>query len=83
VVSWKYLAGSPDPNLVVYPFGLSSPGAQPDGSLNTSRIRLLQLDLNPYPLLANTNYSYNFAVYIENMNWVAISSGLGGLKYAL
>jgi hypothetical protein len=83
VVSWKYLTGSPDPNLVVYPFGLSTPGFQPDGSLNSSRIRLLQLDLNPYPLLATTNYSYNFAVYVENINWVTVSSGLGGLKYAL
>jgi len=83
VVSWKYLMGSPDPNLVVYPFGLSTPGFQPDGSLNSSRIRLLQLDLNPYPLLATTNYSYNFAVYVENINWVTVSSGLGGLKYAL
>ena len=83
VVSWKYLDGLPDPNLVVYPFGLGSPGTQPDGSLNSSRIRLLQLDLNPYPLLADTNYSYNFAVYVENLNWVTFSSGLGGLKYAL
>jgi Major capsid protein N-terminus/Large eukaryotic DNA virus major capsid protein len=83
VVSWKYLDGSPDPNLVIYPFGLSSPGTQPDGSLNSSRIRLLQLDLNPYPLLADTNYSYNFDVYVENLNWVGFSSGLGGLKYAL
>jgi hypothetical protein len=83
VVSWKYLDGSPDPNLVVYPFGLSSPGTQPDGSLNSSRIRLLQLDLNPYPLLANTNYTYNFEVYVENLNWVTFTSGMGGLKYAL
>jgi hypothetical protein len=83
VVSWKYLDGSPDPNLVVYPFGLGTPGTQPDGSLNSSRIRLLQLDLNPYPLLADTNYTYNFAVYVENLNWVGFSSGLGGLKYAL
>jgi hypothetical protein len=83
VVSWKYLDGSPDPNLVIYPFGLSSPGTQPDGSLNSSRIRLLQLDLNPYPLLADTNYTYNFEVYVENLNWVTFTSGMGGLKYAL
>jgi Major capsid protein N-terminus/Large eukaryotic DNA virus major capsid protein len=82
-VAWKYLEGQPDPNLVVYPFGLHSPGTQPDGSLNSSRVRLLQLDLNPYPLLADTNYTYNFTVYVENLNWVNVSSGLGGLKYAL
>jgi len=83
VVAWKYLTGQPDPNLVVYPFGLHSPGTQPDGSLNSSRVRLLQVDLNPYPLLADTQYSYNFTIYVENINWVTISSGLGGLKYAL
>lgn len=82
-VAWKYLTGQPDPNLVVYPFGLHTPNTQPDGSLNSSRVRLLQMDLNPYPLLATTNYSYNFDIYVENINWVTVSSGLGGLKYAL
>ena len=83
VVPWKYLTGQPDPNLAIYPFGLQSPTMQPDGSLNTSRVRLLQIDLNPYPLLATTNYAYDFTVYVENINWVTVSSGLGGLKYAL
>jgi hypothetical protein len=82
-VAWKYLDGLSDPNLVVYPFGLHSPNTQPDGSLNSSRVRLLQVDLNPYPLLATTNYSYTFQIYVENLNWVIVSSGLGGLKYAL
>ena len=83
VVPWKYLTGQPDPNLAIYPFGLQSPSTQPDGSLNTSRVRLLQIDLNPYPLLATTNYAYDFTIYVENINWVTVSSGLGGLKYAL
>ena len=83
VVPWKYLTGQPDPNLAIYPFGLQSPSTQPDGSLNTSRVRLLQIDLNPYPLLADTNYAYDFMIYVENINWVNVSSGLGGLKYAL
>ena len=83
VVPWKYLTGSPDPNIIVYPFALHSPSTQPDGSINSSRIRLLQLDLNPYPLLPTTNYLYDFEVYVENLNWVNIAAGLGGLKYAL
>lgn len=83
MVPWKYLTGQPDPNLAIYPFGLQSPSTQPDGSLNTSRVRLLQIDLNPYPLLADTNYAYDFMIYVENINWVTVSSGLGGLKYAL
>lgn len=83
VVPWKYLTGQPDPNLAIYPFGLHSPANQPDGSLNASRVRLLQVDLNPYPLLATTNYTYEIYIYVENLNWVTVSSGLGGLKYAL
>ena len=83
VVPWKYLDGQPDPNLAVYPFGLHSPSTQPDGSLNSSRVRLLQVDLNVFPLLSTTNYAYDFDIYVENLNWVTISSGLGGLKYAL
>jgi hypothetical protein len=83
VVPWKYLAGNPDPNIIVYPFALHSPTTQPDGSINSSRIRLFQLDLNPYPLLQTTNYLYDFEVVVENLNWVNVAAGLGGLKYAL
>lgn len=89
-VPWKYLMGNPGAqsksgrnHLVVYPFGLHTPNDQPDGSLNSSRIKLLQVDLNPYPLLSSTNYGYDITVYVENLNWVTISAGMGGLKYAL
>lgn len=83
VVPWKYLTGIPDPELLVYPFGLHSPGIQPDGSINSSRIKLLQLDLNVYPLSSTSFYQYDITVYVENLNWVSVSGGTGGLKYAL
>lgn len=88
VVPWKYLTGIPDSGLYVYPFGLSSPHNQPDGSVNSSRIRLFQVDLNPWPLplVPSTSvppYTYNVTIYVENLNWVEINSGMGGLKYAL
>ena len=83
VVPWKYLAGTPDPGILVYPFGLQSPVTQPDGSINSSRIKLFQLDLDVFQLPANSLYQYNIDVYVENLNWVMISSGMGGLKYAL
>lgn len=83
VVPWKYLTGIPDPELLVYPFGLSSPSTQPDGTINSSRIRLFQLDLNVYPLPVNSFYKYNISAYVENLNWVSIAGGTGGLKYAL
>lgn len=83
VVPWKYLSGIPDPGILVYPFALMSPNTQPDGSINSSRIKLFQLDLNVYPLPSNSTYQYNILVYVESLNWVNIASGMGGLKYAL
>ncbi len=83
VVPWKYLTGLPNEDLVVYPFGLHSPTTQPDGSINSSRIKLFQIDLIVNSLPANTLYQYEFEVYVENYNWVNIASGMGGLKYAL
>ena len=83
VVPWKYLTGIPDPELLVYPFCLHSPSTQPDGTINSSRIKLFQVDLNVYPLPANSFYQYDITIFVENLNWVSISGGTGGLKYAL
>ena len=83
VVPWKYLTGIPDPELLVYPFGLHSPTIQPDGTINSSRIRLFQVDLNVYPLPPNSFYQYDITIFVENLNWVNIAGGTGGLKYAL
>jgi hypothetical protein len=83
VVPWKYLTGIPDPELLVYPFALSSPSTQPDGTINSSRIRLFQVDLNVYPLPPNSFYQYDITIYVENLNWVNVAGGTGGLKYAL
>jgi hypothetical protein len=83
LVPWKYVKGNPDRELVIYPFGLTSPNVQPDGSVNSSRIRVFQIDLNLFPLPPNTLYTYNVAVYVESLNWVNIAGGMGGLKYAL
>ena len=83
VVPWKYLKGNPDPELVIYPFSLTSPSSQPDGSINSSRIRVFQVDLNVNPLPTNSFYQYNITMFVESLNWVSISAGMGGLKYAL
>jgi hypothetical protein len=86
VVPWKYLTGIPAPEMLVYPFGLTSPITQPHGSINSSRIKSLQVDLNVFPLPPNPSvpiYNYNIKIYVESLNWVTIASGMGGLKYAL
>lgn len=83
ITPWKYAKGLPSPGLLLYPFSLHSPTAQPAGSINCSRIRLFELDVNPWPLPADTNYVYDLTVFIETINWFTVSGGMGGLKYAL
>ena len=70
-------------NLPILNFSLSSPTEQPSGSVNASRIRLFQIDLNPWPLPVNPTYVYEITLYAENLNFFVIESGYGGLKYAL
>jgi hypothetical protein len=84
VVPWKYMEGVPETiGLVIYPFSLTSPNIQPHGSINSSRIKTLQIDLNVNPLPSASFYQYNVDIYVESLNWVTIASGMGGLKYAL
>ena len=80
---YKYLSGGANRNLPVYTFELHSPNAQPAGSLNSSRISRFQLDLNVYPLPVNSTYIYNINVYVENINFFLVESGMGDVKYAL
>lgn len=70
-------------NLPILNFSLSSPTEQPSGSVNASRIRLFQIDLNPWALPLNPTYVYDITLFAENLNFFVVESGYGGLKYAL
>ncbi len=83
VNTFKYTTGNPKGEIPVYTFTLTSPSNQPAGSINSSRIRLFQTEVNPYPLPLNTTYVYDLTIYVENINFVEITGGMGGLKYAL
>ena len=83
IVPWKTLNGRPGTKLPVYNFTLHSPDTQPSGSLNTSRIKNFQVEVDFYPLPVNTNYVYDLTIYVENLNWFEVAGGMGGLKYAL
>ena len=87
VVPWRNLHGGSvhyETNyLPIYSFELTSPSTQPSGSVNTSRIRLVQIEVDVWPLPQPTNYLYNLNIYAENINWFEVASGLGGLKWAL
>jgi hypothetical protein len=66
------------------PFCLDgSDHSQPSGSLNASRIREIQLDVNPYAIDPNMPYAYDFTVYVESMNLVKFMNGMAGLAFAV
>ena len=84
--SYKYVTGSATIEGQILPivsFGLNSPGDQPSGSVNASRIRLFQVEVNPYPLPPNSVYKYELTIYAETINFFTVQNGNGGLKYAL
>lgn len=83
ITPYKYTDGNPQQAVPVYSFTLGSLGTQPMGSLNTSRIRVFQVEVAPYQLPPNTTYVYDLMIYVESINFVEIQSGMGGLKYAL
>jgi hypothetical protein len=66
------------------PFALdASDHEQPSGSLNTSRLREIQLEVTPWPLAIGSPYVFDFTVYVESMNLIRITNGMGGLAYAV
>ena len=69
--------------IPVVEFSLNGPDFQPSGSVNASRIRNFQLEINPYPLPTNTNYMYTMKIIAETYNFFVVEGGMGGLKYAL
>lgn len=65
-------------------FGLNaSDHVQPSGTLNTSRIREVQLDVQPWDLDPYSPFAYDFTVYCETINTVKITNGMGGLGFAI
>ncbi len=83
ITLYKYTDGNPQQQIPIYTFTLGSLSTQPMGSLNTSRIRVFQVEVAPYQLPPNTTYVYDLNIYVESINFVEIASGMGGLKYAL
>jgi Major capsid protein N-terminus/Large eukaryotic DNA virus major capsid protein len=69
--------------LSAYSFSLNGSSVQqPTGTLNTSRIDRLELDVDVWPIPYLAGYTYNLYTFVETLNFLEISSGLGGLKFA-
>ena len=69
--------------ISVYSFSLNGSSVeQPSGTLNTSRIDRLEMDVDVAPIPYLAGYTYNLYTFVETLNFLEISSGLGGLKFA-
>lgn len=69
--------------IYTYSFALkASEIEQPTGTLNTSRIDRLEVDIDVEPIPVSANYTYEIQAFVETLNFLEISSGLGGLKFA-
>ena len=66
-----------------YSFALNGSSVdQPSGTLNTSRIDRLEMDVDVEPIPTLANYTYELFTFVETLNFLEISAGLGGLKFA-
>jgi hypothetical protein len=82
------------PGIYQYNFSLFPREYQPSGSLNASRVKSLELDLQlesiPFTSVTDASgvtvstydYEYIVDIFTENYNFLTITSGLGGLMYA-
>ena len=87
IVPWKSLQGQQQSyttiTMPVYNFALHSPSTQPSGSINASRIKNFQVEVDVFPLPLDTNYVYNLTIYVDSLNFFIVEGGMGGVKYAL
>jgi hypothetical protein len=57
--------------------------SQPTGTLNASRLREIQLEVEPWPLDPYSLFAYDFTVFCENLNVVKYLNGMAGLAFAI
>lgn len=70
--------------LYQIPFALNgSDREQPTGTLNTSRLREIQLEVEPWPLPTDSTYTYDFTVVCETLNLINYQNGMAGMVYAI
>jgi hypothetical protein len=66
------------------PFALrSSDHDQPSGSLNMSRLREIQLEVETWPVDPDGTYTYDFTVFVESMNIIKYLNGMAGMGFAV
>ena len=82
--SWKYATGVFPPGLAIYSFALhTSNWMKPSGTLNTSRVKMFQIDIDMWPLDIASNFMMDYVIYVESLNFFVVEGGMGGMKYAI
>lgn len=83
IAPFRYTSGFTNAELPFYTWAITSSKIQPSGSLNASRIRNLQVELDVFPLPSATTYTYDVDIYVESLNFFVVASGSGAPKYVL
>lgn len=81
VQPWQRHTCIPDNYIYVYSFSLAPEGAQPQGSLNASRIDTIVLSLTMNNNQGVARYDSGVTVYATNYNVFRIAAGLGGVLF--
>jgi hypothetical protein len=83
ITPFRYTAGFTNAELPFYTWAVTSSKTQPSGSLNASRVRNLQVEIDFFPLPVGTTYTYDLGIYVESINFFIVASGSGAPKYVL
>lgn len=81
VQPWQRHTCIPDNYIYVYSFSLAPEAAQPQGSLNASRIDTVILSLTMNNTTGVKRYDSGITVYATNYNVFRIAAGLGGVLF--
>jgi hypothetical protein len=81
--AFRYTSGFTKAELPFYTWAVTSSKTQPSGSLNASRVRNLQVEIDFFPLQQGTTYTYDLGIYVESLNFFIVASGSGAPKYVL
>jgi hypothetical protein len=82
ITPFRYTSGITRAEIPIYTWAITSSKTQPSGSLNASRVKNLQAEVEFHTLPLGTNYTYNLTIYVESINFLVIVSGSGAPKYA-
>jgi hypothetical protein len=80
---FRYTSGYTRAELPFYTWAVTSSKTQPSGSLNASRVKNLQVEMDFFPLPSGTTYTYDLEIYAESVNFFIVASGSGAPKYVL